>query len=86
MLPDDAIDFYAALREMESSDSFSVSWCATNNTDSAGKIVTENNVSFAGKRITEDYELVFFKKSDESLLSAHLFSLMFFNGKKMIIQ
>lgn len=84
---DDSIDFYEALRTLEkSSDPFSVSWCKHSLKEEGGGIHTENNVLFSGKRETEDYELIFFKKTNGDIVSCHLYSLMYFNGLKMIIQ
>jgi hypothetical protein len=83
----DTIDFYEAIRLMENSTKrFSVAWCQYSmQTGKGGSVHSENNVLFEGKRQTEDYELIFFKTISGQLLCCHLFSLMFFNGKKMVI-
>lgn len=83
----ETIDFYEALRLMENSSiPFTVTWCQYSmQTKKGGQLYTENNVLVEGKRQTEDYELIFFKTLSGQLVCCHLFSLMFFNGKKMII-
>jgi len=82
------IDFYEALRLMENAQKpFSVTWCKHSiQTKKGGGLHTENNVMFEGKRQTEDYELIFFKKTDGGTVSCHLYSLMFFNDLKMEIK
>lgn len=89
MLSADSINFYAALREMEtSSNPFSVTWCThSESKKTGGNLHTETSVLFAGKKETDDYELMFFKRTDDDqVVSCHLFSLMFFNGQKMVIE
>ena len=83
----ESINFYEPLRAMENaSQPFSVSWCTLSYAkNQGGNSHTENNVTFEGKRETEDYELMFFKRPDGSLISCHLYSLEFFNGQKMTI-
>lgn len=84
---DESIGFYEAIRIMENAtEPFSVSWCKHSLKDKGGDIHTENNVLFSGKRETENYELIFFSKKDGGVVSCHLYSLMYFNGLKMIIQ
>jgi len=85
----ETINFYEALRQMEqSSEPFSVTWCKySNETGKGGGIAVANNVLFQGKRETEQYELMFFTSvNDNSIVSCHLYSLMYFNNLKMIIE
>jgi len=85
----ESINFYEALRQMEeTTEPFSIGWCKySEKTGEGGGIATATNVLFEGKRETEDYELLFFKSvTDNSLVSCHLYSLMYFNNLKMIIE
>lgn len=86
-MQDDTINFYDAIRLIENADkAFSISWCTySTQTGKGGKIITKNDVIFDGKRVTDDYELLFFKEPNNNTFCCHLFSIMFFNGKKMII-
>jgi hypothetical protein len=81
------INFYSAIREIESSSNpFSITWCSYSyNKDVGGKLVTKNNLLFTGKRVTDDYELIFFKDDKENVVACHLFSIMYYNGKKLTI-
>lgn len=85
----DEMDFYEAVREMEQSKvPFSVVWSQYSLTDSSGhgQVCQLDNVLFAGRTQTEHYELIKFRSiSDNSIQHCHLYSLYFFNGKKLVI-
>ena len=85
----DEMDFYEAVREMEQSKiPFSVAWSQYSLTDSSGhgQICQLDNVLFAGRTQTEHYELIKFRSiSDNAIQHCHLYSLYFYNGKKLVI-
>lgn len=85
----DEIDFYQALQEMKLSKvPFSVVWSQYSLTGSSGQgqVHQLDNVMYAGKSETEYFELMKFRSiSDNSIQHCHLYSLYFYNGKKLLI-
>lgn len=82
----DEMRFYDAVRKMEASKvPFSVSWVKCSlSTNQGGSVHNLDNVLYAGRKKTDDYELILFQLPDETIENCHLHSLLTFNGKKLI--
>ncbi|PKP02064.1 MAG: hypothetical protein CVU11_13230 [Bacteroidetes bacterium HGW-Bacteroidetes-6] len=85
----DEMNFYEALQEMKLSKvPFSIVWSqySLNESSGQGQMHQLDNVMYAGMKNTEHFELIKFRSiSDNSIQHCHLYSLYFYNGKKLVI-
>lgn len=84
----ETMNLYEALRIMETEKTpFSITFDTFSAyADTGGERVTSDNVLYAGKKESEDYELIMFRSVvDDSVFNIHLFSLVAFNQFTLII-